>query len=403
MSTAESGEPVLLTPALVRGLISRRAALGGMGLGLAGLLAACTGSSHNSSSAAQPSAAPTDRSDLEKVVNWSNWPDYIDVDKDSHPTLDDFTKQSGITVRYTEDLNDNEEFFTKIKAQLAAAQDIGRDLFCPSDWMVARLIRLGYLQPLDPANIPNLKNLEPSDLNVQFDPGRHYSVPWQSGFTGIGFNPKATGGLQVTTITQLLTAPQLKGKVTLLTDMQDTVGLTMLDMGIDPATFTDAQFDQVMARLTQVKAAGQLKGFTGNDYTDGLASGDIAACMAYTGDIVQLQADNPNLGYTLPAAGHVIWSDNFVIPIKARHKKNAEKIINYYYAPAAMAAVEDYVNYISPVTGSKEELLKTDPDVANNTLIFPTAAILANAHVFRGLTADEETRYNKAFQQLISD
>jgi spermidine/putrescine transport system substrate-binding protein len=398
-------EPIPVTPALLRGLVSRRTALAGLGLGFAsvtGLLAACTGPAKKGSSGAPASAAPADLSDTEKVANWSNWPDYIDVDNDTHPSLDDFTKQTGVTVHYTEDLYDNEEFFTKIKAQLAAGQDIGRDLFCPSDWMVARLIRLGYLQKLDKANIPNSKNLEPADVNVPFDPGRAYSLPWQSGFTGIGYNPKATGGVAVTTIAQLLSAPALKGKVTLLTEMQDTVGLTMLDMGIDPAKFTDAQFDQVMTRLTQAKSAGQLKGFTGNDYTDGLASGDIAACLAYTGDIVQLQADNPDLGYTLPAAGHVIWSDNFVIPIKARHKKNAEKVINYYYAPAAMAAVEDYVNYISPVTGSKEELLKTDPDVANNTLIFPTAAILANAHVFRGLTADEETRYNKAFQQLIS-
>jgi spermidine/putrescine transport system substrate-binding protein len=396
-----SPEPVSVTPALLRGLVSRRTALTGMGLGLAGLLASCTGStSHPSAAATSPTV--TDFSDVERVANWSNWPDYIDVDNDTHPTLDAFSKQSGITVHYTEDLNDNEEFFSKIQAQLAAGQDIGRDLFCPSDWMVARLIRLGYLQPLDKANIPNNTNLEPSDAGVPFDPGRKYSLPWQSGFTGIGYNPKATGGVKVTTVTQLLTAPELKGKVTLLTEMQDTVGLTMLDMGIDPAKFTDAQFDQAITRLTQVKSSGQLKGFTGNDYTDGLASGDIAACLAYTGDIVQLQADNPDLGYSLPPAGFVIWSDNFVIPIKARHKKNAEKIINYYYAPNAMAAVEDYVNYISPVTGSQEVLVKTDPDVANNPLIFPTPQILAQAHVFRGLTADEETRYNKAFQQLIA-
>jgi spermidine/putrescine transport system substrate-binding protein len=398
--------PPEVTPALLRGLVSRRSALTGMGLGLAGLLAGCTGSSPRASTApAGGSVAPVaDYSVTEKVANWSNWPDYIDVDANTmaHPTLDAFTQQTGITVHYTEDLNDNEEFFSKISAQLAAGQDIGRDLFCPSDWMVARLIRLGYVQPLDRSNIPNIKNLEASDVDVPFDPGRKYSLPWQSGFTGIGFNPKATGGVAVTTMTQLLTAPELKGKVTLLTEMVDTVGLTMLDMKIDPAKFTDAQFDQVIARLTQAKTSGQLKGFTGNDYTDGLASGDIAACLAYTGDIVQLQAANPALGYSLPAAGHMIWSDNFVIPIKARHKKNAEAIINYYYTSDAMAAVEDYVNYISPVTGSKDVLVKTDPTVANNTLIFPTPQILANAHVFRGLNADEETRYNKAFQQLIA-
>jgi spermidine/putrescine transport system substrate-binding protein len=175
----------------------------------------------------------------------------------------------------------------------------------------------------------------------------------------------------------------------------------MLDMGIDPAKFTEADFNKVMSRLMQVKSSGQLKGFTGNDYTKGLASGEIAACLAYTGDIVQLQVDNPALGYTLPAAGHVVWSDNFVIPNQAKHKKNAERLINFYYDPNAMAAVEDYVNYISPVSGSKEVLIKSDPEIAKNILIFPTAEVMARAHVFRALSADEETRFNRAFAQLI--
>lgn len=387
-----------MSAAWQRGLITRRALLG---LGAAGALAACTSSSGRPKGSATPSA---DRSSREPIVNWSNWPDYIDVSDDglSHPTLTDFTKATGITVHYTEDYYDNEKFFAEVAPQLAAHQDTGRDLWCATDWMVARLIRLGYVQRLDRSAMPNLSRLERSLRDVEFDRGRHYSIPWQSGFTGIAYNRKATGGHTVDTVSQLFTDASLRGRVTLLTDMQDTVGLTMLDMGIDPAAFTDADFDRTMARLTQVKASGQLKGFTGNDYTNGLADGTIAACLAYTGDIVQLQAENAALGYALPKSGHLLWSDNFVIPNHARHKANAEKLINYYYRPATMAAVEDYVDYISPVPGSREALLASDPDTAKNTLIFPTPAILARSHVFRGMTKEQDTRYNQAFQRLIN-
>ncbi len=394
--------PYVVRPDLARGLVSRRTALVGMGgMGVAALLAACGGSAKKSG--APSNAAAVDTSDVEKVVNWSNWPDYIDVSDDGtvHPTLAAFTKSTGITVHYTEDFYDNEEFYAKVRPQLAIGQDTGRDVWCTTDWMVARLIRQKYVQKLNNANIPNAENLQPSLRNAEFDPGRIYSLPWQSGFTGIGYNPKATKGKKVESISQLFTDPVLKGRVTLLTEMQDTVGLTMLDMGIDPAKFTEADFNKVMSRLMQVKSSGQLKGFTGNDYTKGLASGEIAACLAYTGDIVQLQVDNPALGYTLPEAGHVVWSDNFVIPNQAKHKKNAERLINFYYDPNAMAAVEDYVNYISPVSGSKEVLIKSDPEIAKNILIFPTAEVMARAHVFRGLSADEETRFNRAFAQLI--
>jgi spermidine/putrescine transport system substrate-binding protein len=393
--------PNVVRPDLVRGLVSRRSALIGLGgMSVAAVLAACGGPGKKAPRSTAPAGA--DLSDVEKIVNWSNWPDYIDVDDDGivHPSLDRFTKATGITVHYTEDYNGNEEFYQKVQPQLTVGQDVGRDTWCATDWMVARLIGLKYVQKLDKDNIPNASNLQESLRNAEFDPGRAYSLPWQSGFTGIGYNPKATKGKKIETVGQLLTDPDLKGRVTLLSEMQDTVGLIMLDMGIDPATFTDADFDKAIERLTQAKSSGQLKGFTGNDYTKGLASGAIAACLAYTGDIVQLQADNPALGYALPKAGHIIWSDNFVIPNRARHKKNAEQLINYFYDPAAMATVEDYVNYISPVNGSKEVLIKSDPDIAKNILIFPTEDVLARAHVFRGLTAAEETKFNRAFQQV---
>ena len=390
--------------AFARGLLTRRTMLAGMGAaGLASLLAAC--GTKGTAAKANPSAqAAVDKSATEKVVNWSNWPEYIDVDDKTktHPTLDAFHKQFGIKVNYTEDYNDNDEFFAKVQPQLAASADTGRDVWCSTDWMVAKLMRLNWVQKLDKANIPNAVNLQDTLANVEFDPGRQFSLPWQSGFTGIGYNPKATGGKKIESLDQLFHDTTIKGKVTLLTEMRDTVGLTLLAMGKDPANFTDADFDAAIKELTAVKESGQLKGFTGNEYGKGLASGDIAACMAWTGDVVQLQADNPKLGYALPATGHMIWSDNFVIPNKAQHKKNAETMINYFYDPSVMAKVVDYVNYISVVKGAKDILVKTDPTVAGNSLIFPSDAVLARAHVFRGLTEAEETKYNKAFQALTT-
>ncbi len=417
--------PTPFQAALARGLVSRRTAISGLaGMSAAAMLAACgtpgknatttsaaaapTGAASGAATSAAPAIpvakAATDKSDVEKVVNWSNWPEYIDVDDktQARPSVDAFTKATGIKVNYTEDYNDNDEFYAKVRPLLEAGNDTGRDVWCSTDWMVARLIRLGYVQKFDMANMPNAKNVEDSLRNVEFDKGRVYSLPWQSGFAGIAWNPKATGGKKIETIDQLLTDPALKGKVTLLTEMRDTVGLVLLALGKKLESFTDADFDAAMAELQKAKDSGQIKGFTGNDYTKPLASGDIAACIAWTGDVIQLQADNPNLGYALPATGCTLWSDNFVIPGMAQHKKNAERLVDYYYDPKVMAEVVAYVNYISPVKGVKEILTAADPEMGKNELIVPSAATMSKAHVFRGLTADEETKYNRKFQALVT-
>ena len=399
--------PPPLTAALMRGLVSRRTLMiGAAGVGVTAL-AACGSQGKSPTTGGTTTAtakAAQDLSATEKLVNWSNWPEYIDVSEDgkTRPTLEAFTKKMGIKVNYTEDYNDNDEFYAKVRPLLAAGKDTGRDVWCSTDWMVARLIRQGYVQKLDMANIPNAKSLVSTLKDVEFDPGRVYSLPWQSGFAGIAYNLDATGGKKVETITQLLTDPALKGKVTLLTEMRDTVGLVLCDMGKDPANFTDADFDAAMAVLQKAKDAGQLKGFTGNDYTDGLTKGDIAACVAWTGDVVQLQFDNDKVEYFLPQAGFTLWSDNFVIPALAKHKKNAETLINYYYDPAVMAEVEAYVNYIPPVAGTKAELDKIDPELGKNTLIVPTPEVLARSKVFRGLSAEEELKYNRAYTDLTT-
>lgn len=405
--------PDLTSPAmraaLARGLTTRRTLMTGVfGVGATLALAACgsegTGSS-TSGGATPTAAAAQDLSDTEKVVNWSNWPQYIDVsdDEQTRPTIAAFEKESGIKVTYTEDYNDNDEFYAKVRPLLEAGEDTGRDVWCSTDWMVARLIQQGYVQELDYANIPNGEaNLVDSLREVEFDPGRKFSLPWQSGFAGIAYNLDATGGVEVTSMTQLLTDPALKGKVTLLTEMRDTVGLVMLEQGNPIEDFTADQFEQALEMIQQAKDAGQLKGFTGNDYTDGLTKGDIAACVAWTGDVVQLQFENDRVGYALPEAGFTLWSDNFVIPALAQHKKNAELLIDYYYQPAVMAEVEAWVNYIPPVVGTKEELTKIDPELASNELIVPSDQVLTGAHVFRGLTPEEEQQFSSAYADLTA-
>jgi spermidine/putrescine transport system substrate-binding protein len=402
-----------LRAALMRGLVSRRSAMmGAAGVSAAAFLAACgsagknptTGAGGSGTAGAKTAAAAQDMSDTEKIINWSNWTEYIDVNDKTkaRPTLDAFTKATGIKVNYTEDYLDNDEFYAKVRPLLQGGKDTGRDVWCSTDWMVARLIRQGYVQKLDLANIPNSANLEDSLRNVEFDPGRLYSLPWQSGFAGIGYNLKATGGKKIETMTQLLTDPALKGKVTLLTEMRDTVGLVMMEQGKDISKFTEADFQAAIDVIQQAKDAGQIKGFTGNEYTDGLAKGDIAACTAWTGDVVQLQFADQNIQYTLPQKGFTLWSDNFVIPALAKHKKNAEKLIDYYYDPKVMAQVAAYVNYIAPVAGTKEELVKIDKSLADNPLIVPTQDVLARARVFRGLSEAEETKYSRMYASITA-
>ncbi|MDN5384650.1 spermidine/putrescine ABC transporter substrate-binding protein [Streptomyces sp. LB8] len=344
-----------------------------------------------------------DHSAKEKVVNFSNWPVYIDVDDSGkrHPTLEDFTRQTGIKVKYTEDVNDNTEFFGKIKPQLAAGQDTGRDLIVVTDWLAARLIRLGWVQKLDPANLPHaFANLAGHLRSPDWDPGRAYSYPWQGVSTVIAYNKKALDGLEVTSVSDLLDNPRLKGRVSFLSEMRDSVGLTLLDMGKDPAKVTDDDYDAAIARLQKAVDKGQIRRFTGNDYTSDLTKGDIAACVAWGGDIVQLQQDSPDVDYVIPEAGWMLSTDNLLIPNKARHKANAERLIDFYYQPRQAARLAAYVAFISPVDGAREELAGIDKEAAENPLIVPTKDVAARAHSFRALSDKEEAAYEAKFAKL---
>lgn len=407
MESYESPPPAVLA-AMRRSLTSGRSALtrrsmlaAAGGLAGAGALSAC------GIPAATGSEGTTTRddSDKDKTLNFSNWPLYIDVEEDNEnvrPSLRAFTRATGVKVKYTEDIDDNDSFFGKIKPQLAAGQDTGRDLIVLTDWMAARLIRLGWVEKLDPANVPNaFANLEQRFRNPDWDPGRAYSYPWQGIQAVIAYNAKATGGKKVTSVTQLLEDSSLKGKVTLLTEMRDTMGLTLLDMDTAPEKVTEDQYDAALARIQKAVDSKQIRKFTGNEYGQELASGDIAACVAWAGDLIQLQADSPDIKFVIPESGYMTSTDNLLVPRKARHKKNAERLINYYYRPDVAAQLAAYVNYVSPVRGVGEELAKLDEDAANNPLIIPDAEMAAKAHAFRALSAKEEQRFESKFAKLI--
>jgi spermidine/putrescine transport system substrate-binding protein len=411
--------------ALVRlmsgGRLSRRSMLTGAGaLGAGALLSACgtsaPGASASGSAAGKPSAA-ADKSSTDKVVNWANWTQYLDYDETSksYPTLNDFMKLTGLKANYYEEIEDNATYYAKIQAQLHQGKDIQRDVIVMTDWMATRLIREGLVQKLDKAQMPNAKNIRPTLANVAFDPGRNYSLTWQSGYTGIGYNIQKLKSLGIkppTTIDDLWQSG-LKNRVMVLSEMRDTIGLIMLAQGKQPESFTADDFNNALSVLDKQLNNGQIRQVVGNSYVDAMKSGDALVVLCWSGDVSQVNADmrakDPKLtedpfAFVKPDSGGMFWSDNMLIPIGSPHKQNAETLMNYYYDPKVAAKVAAWVNYVCPVQGAQAEMAKLpdiDPSLLTSPLIFPTDEYLKDFHMIRPLTAQEETDFTAAFQKVL--
>ncbi|WP_371406218.1 spermidine/putrescine ABC transporter substrate-binding protein [Kribbella sp. NBC_00662] len=387
-------------------VVGRRAVLKGMSLsalGVGGVLAGCGIPPARQSAG---SCVSTDLSSSQKTLNFSNWPSYMDESdekvngKTVLPTLEDFQKQTGITVTYTADVNDNAEFYAKVRDQLGSCQSCGRDIFVLTDWMAARMVGLGWLQKLDHSKIPNVDKQLLKQLKAPaWDPNRDYSVPWQSGLTGIAYNAKVTK--EVGSFTDLLTRADLKGRVTLLSEMPDTMSFMLKLVGADPGKFNDAEWSKALDKLQEYVSSGQVRRFTGNDYVQDLNAGNIAACEAWSGDVIAMQADNPDIKFVVPEEGLMLWSDNMLVPNKATHKTNAEALMNYYYEPEVAATLADWVNYICPVTGAKKAMETVDPDVVDDPLIFPDQAMLAKTASFMPLDTAKAALYEADFNLAI--
>ncbi|MCA0215814.1 MAG: spermidine/putrescine ABC transporter substrate-binding protein [Actinobacteria bacterium] len=377
---------------------SRRNILQGAGIGAGALaLAACA-----PTSAGAPKPAE-DISATDKTLTWSNWPAYIDEDDDgNYPTLVRFQDQTGISVEYKVDIDDNNTYYGTIKDQLALGQFTGADTFCLTEWMVARLIRFGYVQDLDAANIPNKKNLAPALLNPDFDPGRAKSLPWQNGFAGLAWNTEEIpAGIKSV---DDLWKPALKGKVTVLSEMRDTMGILLLSQGVDISSedWGTDEYQAAIAVLEENVASGQIFGIKGNEYMQDFVSGDAIAAIAWSGDITVLNAEAgyEKWKFALPETGGTLWGDTFVVPMGSPRKANAETLMNYYYEPEVAAEVAAWVNYITPVVGAKEVAAEKFPEVADNQLIFPDADTLSNAHIFRTLDSADDQAFNAEFQRV---
>jgi spermidine/putrescine transport system substrate-binding protein len=269
--------------------------------------------------------------------------------------------------------------------------------------MAARCIRLGYVQQLDDANIPNKENLLPNLQEVDFDPGRQYSLTWQSGFGLLAWNRELVPDGLVTL--EDLWDPELRGRVEVLSEMRDTIGLIMMSQGVDIAgDWGDDEFAAALAVLEEQISNGQIRQVRGNSYADDLVSEDAIAVIGWSGDIVALNFETEDkFGFAIPESGGTLWSDNCLVPIGSPRKANAETLINYYYDPEVAARVAAYVNYITPVNGAREAMQDVDPSLVDNQLIFPDDETLSTVSVFRSLTPDEETRYQADFQRVIGN
>lgn len=340
-------------------------------------------------------------------VVWGNWTYYLDYDEESgsYPSLDAFMEEAGFNVRYIEDIDDNATFFGKIKDQLALDQHTGYDVVTFTDWMNSRLILDGQVQKFDYANLPNVKaNLVDEQRDkLDTDPGRQYTIPWQLPASGWVWNTEAVPG-GIKTLDDFL-RPELKGKVGVLSEMRDTIGMIMAGLGYDPAgDWGDKEFDEALAWLDDALKSGQIKNVKGNSYTQDLIRGDTLAAMAWTGDVVMLNYENGNQ-WTLevPESGGMITADSFAVPngTSAEAKAKVEQMINYYYDPVIAAQVADYVTYVSPVKGAQEAMQEINPENANNPLIFPSDEDMKRLHSFRSLTPEEDKKYATLFQGVL--
>lgn len=392
------------------------AVVAGSALTLPSILAACgIGPAASGGSASPSGAGVVGGGEPAGTLVFANWPLYIDQDEETgdSPTIQQFTEATEIAVEYTEAIQENTEFFGTIQPALAAGQDTGWDMIVMTDWMIGKMIGLGFLEEFDvAASVPNFgANAGDKYKNPSFDPNNRHTVPWQSGITGIAYNPELTGR-EITGFADLLD-PEFSGRIGMYSDSRDSLSLALLHNGIQPK---DATEDDVRAAADVLREQAPLvRGYYGNEYAQELASGSLAATMAWSGDVFQLQFDNPDLRFIVPEAGGILWVDNMALPKGAQHPNDSLAFMDFVFQPEISAQITEYVNYICPVPAA-QEIIRTHAaeateagdqetadyltSVADSELVFPSDEMLGNLHSYKVLSEDEESLWNELMQDI---
>ena len=329
-----------------------------------------------------------------------NWPEYIDEE-----TVPRFEEATGIAVTYDEEYADNQSALAEggVIRRLEQGEVTGYDVIVPTYWVVDRLLARGLVEPIPLERIPNHVNIDPLFLEVPWDRGARYHMPWQAGVTGIASNPAAAGGAAVTSVDRLIHDPVLHGKVGMVTEMREVVGLLMLAKGQDPSRVRADLARAALDDLERIVASGQVRYFAGTEVQQLLPDGTFAACMAWSGDAVQLGFDHPGLSFTIPDEGGIRWFDSMVIPKGALYQRAAADWMNFVYDPANAARITQAVGYISPVIGVRDELARLGGDaaeLANDPILFPDAATRRRLFFWSGLDEATEAELQDRFDRI---